>query len=140
MTDAHTPAARAGRPECWEQCLRLAPLTAARLRETKSCGAARVLSAAPALATSCSAEPWLAVGDAACTFDPVSGTGLCFALRSALEAARVLEQARRGEPRALGRYRAGARAVYEAHLAERAQIYRTETRFGDAPFWSARVS
>lgn len=53
-------------------------------------GAWRILPAAPQILTVLGSDRWLAVGAAACTFDPVCGDGIGQAIRSALLACAVL--------------------------------------------------
>lgn len=79
--------------------------------------------------------PFLPVGDAAAAFDPVSGSGLCFAFRSALEAAHVLHDAHSGRADLFASYQAGVRSVFDAHLRRRLELYREERRFPAAAFW-----
>jgi flavin-dependent dehydrogenase len=86
------------------------------------------------------AGPWLAVGDAALAVDPISGSGVPRALRTARAAADTVSDL-------LARPRAweGTLAAYEAerdkectsYLFERAQYYSAEQRF-DTPFWQRR--
>ncbi|HEX6764120.1 MAG TPA: hypothetical protein VF103_01555, partial [Polyangiaceae bacterium] len=82
---------------------------------------------------------WLPVGDAALAFDPISSDGLCFALRSALEAAPVVESALAGSTDALVAYRRGLRDVYDQHIERRTALYGSEQRWPNSPFWSARA-
>ena len=86
------------------------------------------------------AGPWLAVGDATLAVDPISGSGVLRALRTARAAVDTVSEL-------LGRPHAwrGALAAYEAerdkectnYLLERAQYYAVEQRF-DTPFWQRR--
>jgi hypothetical protein len=71
-------------------------------------------------------------------FDPMSGDGLCFALRSGLEAAVVIRELLAGSGSGVGRYRTGARQVFDLHLARRTLIYRSEMRWSDSSFWRGR--
>lgn len=86
------------------------------------------------------AGPWLAVGDATLAVDPISGSGVLRALRTARAAADTVSEL-------LARPHAwhGTLAAYEAerdkecttYLLERAQYYAAEQRF-DTPFWQRR--
>jgi flavin-dependent dehydrogenase len=137
-TDAATPAGRALRSEVWDACLAGAPWTRARLDAASALDPARGYAVSPAITQRSHGDPWLAVGDAAVAFDPLSGTGLCFALRSALEAAEALVRDQRGDAHALRAYRAGCQRVFQQHLAERAEVYASETRWPRSAFWSQR--
>jgi flavin-dependent dehydrogenase len=136
LTDADEPAARAHHAEVWESCLTAAPHTRARLADLTPTGPARSFAAAPVETTWVAADDWLPVGDAAIAFDPVSGNGLAFALRSALEATAVFGAARGGRFEWFERYRAGVRDVYIQHLARRAELYAAVRRWPGSRFWA----
>jgi flavin-dependent dehydrogenase len=76
---------------------------------------------------------WLATGDAAASFDPLSSQGIVAALmlgRAAGEAATAP-----GEPYA---YAAAVERVVAEHLADRLAYYALEDRFPNRPFWARR--
>lgn len=85
-----------------------------------------------------SGEGWLAVGDAATAFDPLSSQGLYFALYSGLKAGEALAGARAGDGEAAARYGARVEAVWEAFLTGRRESYRAEGRWPESPFWGRR--
>ena len=84
--------------------------------------------------------PWLAVGDATLAVDPVSGSGVLRALRSARAAAdtvsELLERPHTGQE-TLAAYEAARDQECTNYLLERAQYYAAEQRF-DTPFWQRR--
>jgi flavin-dependent dehydrogenase len=138
VTDAGSDFARAGSSDgLWQQCLDSAPHVRAALAGTTTLGKAVARRAGPTLTLWDTANNWLPVGDAAAAFDPISGQGLCFALRSALEAASVLEGLDAGKPWLLDAYREGVRRVFELHGRQRAAAYRLEQRWPESPFWRA---
>jgi flavin-dependent dehydrogenase len=81
---------------------------------------------------------WLAAGDAAVTYDPLSGRGITCALltgRSAGEAAvAVLD----GDEAASERHRDLIASLIDNTLTERLATYRAEARWPDGPFWARR--
>lgn len=84
--------------------------------------------------------PWLAVGDAALAVDPVSGSGVLRALRTAKAAAEAVEATLRRPADAgavMAAYEADRDDECSAYLPERAQYYAAEPRF-DSPFWRRR--
>lgn len=88
----------------------------------------------------CSGDGWLAVGDAAVSFDPVSSQGIYNALFTGLAAAEAMDRWFRGVAGSFGEYRrtlAGIRRQYEKHLAF---YYGQEQRWPKAPFWRRRTS
>lgn len=82
--------------------------------------------------------PWLAVGDAALAVDPVSGSGVLRALRTAAAAADVIVQRlTTGENAPLAEYEQALDAECTAYLEERARYYSLERRW-ESPFWTRR--
>jgi len=77
-------------------------------------------------------DRWLAVGDAAMAFDPLSGKGVWMALRWAIEAARAIQQ------NALADYDQRVKEEFERFLRVRESFYRKETRWPASPFWQRR--
>ena len=59
---------------------------------------------------------WLAVGDAALAFDPLSSQGLLTALFTGMEAGNALHAHLSGDADAVGRYGLRLATIYEAYL------------------------
>jgi 2-polyprenyl-6-methoxyphenol hydroxylase-like FAD-dependent oxidoreductase len=82
---------------------------------------------------------WLAAGDAASSFDPISAQGIHKALADALHAADAIAQwLGRGDAVALDNYVAGIASRFDAYLQVRAYLYGLERRWLEAPFWARR--
>ena len=81
---------------------------------------------------------WIAVGDAAMAFDPLSSAGLAKALRGGCDAADAIAQRFAGEPEALARYEEKLQHEWQRYLEARCHYYRLEQRFSDASFWRER--
>lgn len=85
-------------------------------------------------------RPWLAVGDAGLAVDPASGSGVLRALRSAADAAQVVEllldAPAAGGP-AVARYEFRRDRECTEYLRERARYYAGVRRFR-TPFWARR--
>jgi len=75
-------------------------------------------------------QGWLAAGDAAASFDPLSSQGILTAVLMGREAARCLD-----DPHA---YAARYRAIIADNQVERHAIYQREQRWPTAPFWTRR--
>ncbi|PTL80268.1 tryptophan 7-halogenase [Vitiosangium sp. GDMCC 1.1324] len=128
-----------GHPEPWLALLERAPATRRKLDACAFTGETLLsLPANIARLDRMRGEDWLAVGDAACTYDPLSSQGISQALRSALLAAEALRRHFRGEPGALNSYEDTLQRQFQAHLHTRARYYRMERRWPTAPFWSHR--
>jgi flavin-dependent dehydrogenase len=83
---------------------------------------------------------WIAAGDAAVSFDPLSSQGILTALYGGLNAARTIHDSMHGRPDALARYDRKLRDVFEAYRRNRDPLYGRETRWPEEPFWKSRLS
>jgi 2-polyprenyl-6-methoxyphenol hydroxylase-like FAD-dependent oxidoreductase len=90
----------------------------------------RVVAAHSGRFERCAGARWIAVGDAAMTFDPLSGQGTAKALDSAHHAVRAIQ---RQED-----YQAHCDQLWSQFLRDRRDYYSAEPRFADAHFWSRR--
>jgi 2-polyprenyl-6-methoxyphenol hydroxylase-like FAD-dependent oxidoreductase len=82
---------------------------------------------------------WLAVGDAALCYDPLSSHGLTVAMQSALDAADAVCDLVGGNDLAgIAAYCARLEAAYTSYLAMRRSLYAQERRWPNAAFWTRR--
>ena len=129
------------RRDGWQDQLRSTTATAARVGGGPLDEAPQVYSAA-----SCRTvrrrdpRPWLAVGDAALAVDPVSGSGVLRALRTAESASatvdRVLDDPMRAAE-SIEAYESGVDTECTEYLLKRAHYY-AAVRHQRGPFWSRR--
>jgi len=84
-------------------------------------------------------DGWLAVGDAAASFDPLSSQGLLNALYTGLKGAEALHRALAGEGSGLLAYEDRLRRVYRTYLARRTSFYAAEGRWPGRTFWRRRA-
>ncbi|MBI0295186.1 tryptophan 7-halogenase, partial [Streptomyces sp. PRKS01-29] len=83
-------------------------------------------------------DHWIAAGDAAITFDPLSSQGLLTALYSGLSAGQALDAHLRREPGALTAYTTGLRDTFHAYAHNHRDVHACETRWPDHAFWQRR--
>jgi flavin-dependent dehydrogenase len=83
---------------------------------------------------------WLAVGDAALAVDPVSGSGILRALRTAKAAASAVLSTFAGDENAIPCYESDRDDECTSYLVKRAGYYRMEQRWPNAPFWQRRLA
>ncbi|WP_267127335.1 dehydrogenase, partial [Xanthomonas sacchari] len=84
---------------------------------------------------------WLAVGDAASAYDPLTAHGIVKALQDGEAAAHALAAHLQGAgPAPLAAYQEGVFARFRAYLRERGALYARERRWAQAPFWQARLA
>lgn len=81
---------------------------------------------------------WLAVGDAALAFDPLSSKGIGNALYTGLCAARAILAHDGGDAQATARYASHLRAIHHAYRTQLAAVYAQERRWAGKPFWARR--
>lgn len=83
-------------------------------------------------------DGWLAVGDAAAAYDPISSQGIYKALLDGLQAAEVIAAWLDGDTGALGAYHAAIAARFADYLQNRNYFYELEQRWPTALFWRRR--
>jgi flavin-dependent dehydrogenase len=83
-------------------------------------------------------DGWLAVGDAATTFDPLSSQGILKSLRSGVLASYAVADYFKGSAAGLEKYEALVSREFEDYLSARADFYGQEGRWPDSPFWQRR--
>lgn len=81
---------------------------------------------------------WLAVGDAAAAFDPLSSQGVYKALESGIRAARAIRNHFGGDGTALRGYAGEIEASFHHYLLLRKKYYGLEGRWPHSPFWRRR--
>jgi flavin-dependent dehydrogenase len=85
-------------------------------------------------------DRWLAIGDAACERDPISGRGIHDALTDAADATRTIAAAAGIREPPYWRYADRLRARFTDHVDARTALYATERRWPNAPFWLRRAA
>ncbi|SHF26148.1 Dehydrogenase (flavoprotein) [Pedobacter caeni] len=89
----------------------------------------------------CSARKnFIAVGDAAAAFDPLSSMGIGFALSSAFQAAAALMENHKGDTKAIDRYQQDISRIFHSYQDLKLQFYHKEQRWPEASFWKRRHS
>ena len=83
-------------------------------------------------------DGWLALGDAAIAFDPLSSQGMFNALTTALMAKSCIQKSLAGDDSATKRYADQLKVVNNAYLANLTHFYQAENRWPESPFWRRR--
>ncbi len=139
MTDAaQIPNHRTDQAQYWATNLAQAPHTKRRARGSAPGPEMYVSPAGSTCLDRINGSNWLAVGDAACSFDPLSGRGISKALYSGIAAAGYIRDFFEGENDALDCYFEKIKSGFAAYLRTRNQYYGMESRWPDAPFWQKR--
>jgi flavin-dependent dehydrogenase len=95
------------------------------------------LAAASECALPCAGDGWLAIGDAAQTYDPLSGQGITKAITSALQAAALISELLTDRA-AVAEFAGARRREFEIYLATQRSHYRREQRWPQHAFWQRR--
>jgi flavin-dependent dehydrogenase len=122
----------------WPSLLGTAPHLARRIDAAKPLGTPALRPAASQRLQAFAGDGWLAVGDAAGTFDPLSSQGIVRGLRAGVCAARSICRYLRGRSDGLQEYAEFVECEYRKYLDSRAAYYRLEQRWPGSPFWQRR--
>ncbi len=122
----------------WFECLSLTRHTGARLKDAVPQAEPTVYTASSQRLERVTGARWLAAGDAATTFDPLSSQGIFKALQSGILASYAICDFFKGLPRGLEKYEALVRQEFDGYLATRADYYGQERRWQASPFWQRR--
>ncbi|MGX4695563.1 NAD(P)/FAD-dependent oxidoreductase [Streptomyces sp. JNUCC 63] len=83
-------------------------------------------------------DGWIAAGDAAVAFDPLSSQGILTALYAGLHAGQAVDAHLHGTPGTLDDYAAKVTTARTAYRLAHRATHARETRWTDHPFWSRR--
>jgi flavin-dependent dehydrogenase len=81
---------------------------------------------------------WLAVGDAAASYDPLCAQGIQRALESGLKAAKSIAKSLGAGGSTTSEYAEAVVAGFNEYRVNRNNMYKLETRWPDSPFWRRR--
>jgi len=115
-----------------------APLTFARAANGVPVSPPRVWLAGSATTIPCIGKGWIAAGDAAASFDPLSSLGIGYAMLSGIQAARAVDHRLNGDEDLAAAYEGDVARHMAGYLAQRQELYRLEQRWPERPFWSRR--
>lgn len=83
-------------------------------------------------------DGWMAVGDSASAYDPLSSYGIHKALDNSMAAGEAIHAALCGDTTLLKTYEQGVHQAFESFLEMRYAYYGMESRWPESPFWKAR--
>lgn len=127
-------------PEEWQNWLEQSVHTRQQVRESKYC-----LSGYPAVAPAGSAvldtiygPNWVACGDAAASYDPLSSHGIATAIASGFDAAEAIHDLSCGNSQPLENYSNRIKNSFKLYKTIRTEFYAQEDRWPDSAFWQRR--
>ena len=136
----HTHARQAARlksdPGAWNRTLARTTHVGPMLRPAQFGRPLRAVEACGARLAQLSGDAWIACGDAAMSFDPISGQGIFSALHSGLAAGTAVGAALNRDSTTLDDYASRMETVWNIYRARSRAIYKSERRWAAEPFWS----
>jgi flavin-dependent dehydrogenase len=124
----------------WRARLSETALTRQRLAGAALPNALRTVSASSYRMDRVAGENWLAVGDAAMAWDPLSSQGISKALASALSASEFIGEVRAGRRSTLAGYETALAESFDQYRRLRGHYYGQVRRWPNSPFWKRRAS
>ncbi len=109
-----------------------------KLRVGKSISDMQVKAAHTQILDRITSDGWLAVGDSASSYDPLSALGVFKALNMSKYASFAIMDYLKNNKIGLHRYEKIIRSEFNSFLAKKDDYYCEEKRFMDEPFWSRR--
>lgn len=141
MTDADLARSASYRKtEAFNQALQSTRLITSRLSGYHAANSPIITAAHTQCLKQLAGPGWLAVGDAAFTYDPLSSLGIFKALRMSLTASFAIKDYFNGKDRELKKYCWFGDNEFKSYLNKRRDYYAEETRFTDNPFWQRRIA
>lgn len=123
----------------WRRTLAAMPHVGAMVRECEVAETVIVRSASSHQLDPVTGDDWLAVGDAASRFDPLSSQGIVKALRSGIFASYAISDLlERGDDTGLKRYSRYVFEEFKSYTEIRTKYYREEKRWPASEFWRRR--
>ena len=124
----------------WARLFRTAPLTAQRA----GCGElplpTEIVSAASLVRRPVTGPGWIAIGDAALAYDPLSGQGIYKSIDTALRAAAAIARCFAGDASGWPAYESWIQETYATYLTLRARLYNSVQRWPQSEFWRRRAA
>jgi flavin-dependent dehydrogenase len=124
----------------WRSLLGAARHTGARVKGCVQERRPAVVAATSSALHRVTGDAWVAVGDAAASYDPLSSQGVVTALEDGQRAGHAVRDWLQGNPDTLTAYADLTGVLYRNYLAQRYSYYRAEQRWTSLPFWHRRVS
>jgi flavin-dependent dehydrogenase len=129
---------KARRNGIWQEQLNAARITATRIADYDQPVDLHVRTARSQRLDEPAGEGWLAVGDAAMSFDPLSSEGISKGVEWGKRAAAVAAALCRNDRSELRGYEREIERTFSEYLMTRYRYYAAEARWPECPFWRRR--
>jgi len=124
----------------WDELLQLAPLTFERASCRNLPPPFQIVSAASVVRHPVTGPDWVAIGDAALAFDPLSGQGVFKSIETGTRCCSAIAKCFDGDSSALAEYETWVEESYQYYLAMQKQFYASVARWPESQFWRRRAS
>lgn len=122
----------------WDELVQRAPLTLARAGGRPVPQPLQVVSAASVERCPVTGPEWIALGDAALAYDPLSGQGVLKSIETGMRSSAAAARYLGGDSAALVEYETWVHETYQSYLAARHLLYGSVRRWPESPFWQRR--
>jgi flavin-dependent dehydrogenase len=122
----------------WLNLLKSAPLTWERADVIEMPSPKRIVSAASVLREPVHGPNWIAAGDAALAYDPLSGLGVHKAIESGLQSSAAIARQLEGDSEAMMEYGNWTVESFRSYLSVRQRFYGSVERWPGSLFWQRR--
>jgi flavin-dependent dehydrogenase len=127
------------RNSSWGELLKQSPLTWERAAATENLPSIQIVSAASVLRQPVTGRNWIAAGDAALAFDPLSGLGIYKTIESGLRSSAAIERCFKDDRSGMVEYENWTAEGFRSYLAIRRQFYGSVGRWPKSRFWQRRI-
>ena len=124
----------------WGELLKSAPLTSQRAVAMEVQPQIYIVAAASVLHQPVSGSNWIATGDAALAFDPLSGLGIYKTIETALRSSAAIARTLGGDPSGMVEYENWTAEGFGSYLSIRRQYYASVERWPGSRFWQRRAA
>ena len=124
----------------WDELFEDAPLTFERAGRRPIPHPSQIVSAASVVRRPVTGPDWMAIGDAALAFDPLSGQGVFKSIETGTRCTSAIAKYCDGDLRALAEYETWVNETYCSYLSTRARFYSSVVRWPGSRFWKRRAS
>lgn len=123
--------------EGWDQLLEQAPYTKKRVLQGggQLLTAPKFVDASDSILAQVHGKQWIAIGDAALTYDPIASHGIMLAMVSARDATEVILQYFQGDSNGLAAYQQLMQTSFQYYRQQRQLFYNQEQRFSNSEYW-----
>ncbi|MDJ0838975.1 MAG: tryptophan 7-halogenase [Acidobacteriota bacterium] len=127
-------------PTAWRDLVQTGPDTLRRIQTAGFAvtGCPRITEAGSLRAIDVGGPGWVAAGDAAMAFDPLSSHGITTALWSGNKAAHIAAALTEDNPAPLRDYADTLQIAWDQYCRQRTAVYAAERRFPNSAFWQRR--